>query len=411
MATRSVLVNGEWLTVEVYRFDELQNFTVAGGTWVGFATEFKIRGGPRDFLKVGVEPLPPGATPNEQHGLLNWLPKAAFVTLLSVLCGRHATDDRFIQISPRGPELLDPQRASMGFFRRRSRYDVLRVVAQRLDAPASNLELAPSVVHESSLITRLYESADIVSAFEYWQREGILLGLAFNNTCVIDENRDEDVVRRIKSYDWEECHAPHATQVQVAAANNVELHTMRTAGGHELPGRTLSRITVGRAPRSIAVEIKLPGATKWSQLGDIRIEDGIATLPVPLVFLSYAREDRGLVDKLADQLWNDGFLVWIDTRDLLPGDDWHARIDDAIEGADYVVVCLSKQACDKAGEFQRELKYALSQRELRPGGTRYIVPVLLERCDPPREFRDIQWGRLWEPDGYEKLKRALKCDQ
>jgi len=73
-----------------------------------------------------------------------------------------------------------------------------------------------------------------------------------------------------------------------------------------------------------------------------------------------------------------------------------------------VLVFLSRASCSKTGYVQREIKYAFEQRDLRPDGERYIIPVLIDSCEPPRRFRDIQWLCLWEPGEYEKLKQSLR---
>lgn len=127
-----------------------------------------------------------------------------------------------------------------------------------------------------------------------------------------------------------------------------------------------------------------------------------------MLFVSCAHEDQLAVEGIADQLWQDGFLTWLDKKDLLPGDEWKTRIEDAIERADYVLVFLSKTSVKKVGYVQKELKFALKQREIRPSGHRYIVPILLEPCEPPRELRDIHWLNTWEEGWYEKLKAALR---
>ena len=189
---------------------------------------------------------------------------------------------------------------------------------------------------------------------------------------------------------------------------STELHTIQTAAKKQTPAGTEIELRVGMAPGSVRVRVKLPGARKWADLGDVAVVDGIATLPVPMVFVAYAKQDVNEARQLADKLWDDGFLVWMDERDLLPGDDWEQRIDDAIERSDFAVIALSSASCAKLGQFQREVKYAFGQRELRPAGHRFIIPVLLDECIPPREFRDIHWAKLWEPHGYQKLRQAMR---
>ena len=187
-----------------------------------------------------------------------------------------------------------------------------------------------------------------------------------------------------------------------------EVHTIRAAGKKEVPSGTKIELRLGSLSGTVRVSIQLPGQKHPSDLGDIQVVDGVVELPVKLLFISYACEDQSDVEALADQLWQDGFLTWLDKKDLLPGDDWKARIEDAIERADYVLVFFSKTSVNKIGFVQKELRYALDQQDLRPSGQRYIVPILLEECETPRELRHIHWLKSWEQGAYDKLKLALK---
>ncbi|MCD4751567.1 MAG: toll/interleukin-1 receptor domain-containing protein [Anaerolineaceae bacterium] len=189
---------------------------------------------------------------------------------------------------------------------------------------------------------------------------------------------------------------------------NTELHSILTEGNKEIPKGTTIQLRVGRLPSTVRIEIQLPGQKTPTDLGDLPIADGIVRLPLKLLFFSYAREDRDKVQELADRLWQQGFLTWLDTKDLLPGDTWKSKIEDAIERADYVLVFLSKTSVNKVGYVQRELRYALERQQLRPAGTRYIIPIRLNSCELPRELHKIQWLDLWEESAYKKLKTALQ---
>jgi hypothetical protein len=103
-------------------------------------------------------------------------------------------------------------------------------------------------------------------------------------------------------------------------------------------------------------------------------------------------------------------MTWFDRKDLLPGDDWRRKIDDAIERSDFVLTFMSAASVSKTGYFQRELKYALEQRQMRPDGTRYIIPVVIGDCDPPASVRDIQWLRTETRGWYQQLLRAMDHD-
>ena len=187
-----------------------------------------------------------------------------------------------------------------------------------------------------------------------------------------------------------------------------ELHTIRTAGKKEVPHGTVIGMRIGALPATINLEIQLPGQKVPTHLANLPVIDGVIELPLKLVFFSYAREDSDVVHKLADKLWQDSFLTWVDTKDIMPGDNWEARIEDAIERSDYALVFLSEISVKKVGYVQRELKYALEQQRLHPSAARYIIPIRIDPCKPPRELRHIQWLDYWEDGAYIKLKKALR---
>jgi hypothetical protein len=60
-----------------------------------------------------------------------------------------------------------------------------------------------------------------------------------------------------------------------------------------------------------------------------------------IIFLCHASEDKIEVQRLYQRLHADGFVPWLDTENLLPGQDWDYEIKKAVRAADAVVVCLS----------------------------------------------------------------------
>ena len=188
---------------------------------------------------------------------------------------------------------------------------------------------------------------------------------------------------------------------------NTNLHGIGFAKGHEPPNGTLLELRVGSIPGHARVKLKLPGQQNLKDLGDLPIVDGQLELPVTYAFLSYATEDEHAVSAVETRLKQDGFLTWFAPKDLKGGDAWKDAIDEAIERSDYILVFLSRQSSTKTGYFQREIKYAFEQRELRPDSERYIIPVLLEDFEPPRSFKDIHWVEYWKPNGYERLRDSI----
>jgi hypothetical protein len=186
-----------------------------------------------------------------------------------------------------------------------------------------------------------------------------------------------------------------------------ELRNIVTKGRKQVPPGTNVMLSLGELPGTLTVRVQLPGQVAWTLYADLQIRDGKIELPVSLAFLSHAKEDREFVASLAAQLLQDGVLTWFDETDLLPGDDWKRKIDEGIDKSDFVLVFLSSASVSKTGYFQRELKYALEQQQLRPEGGRYIIPIVIDDCRPPPSLRGIHWLRADQPDWYERLKRAI----
>jgi hypothetical protein len=94
----------------------------------------------------------------------------------------------------------------------------------------------------------------------------------------------------------------------------IVLHTIQ---GHQVPAGTLLMLRKSELPGHVEVDIRLPWQAKYSNLGSLPIKDGIVVLPVKVVFLCHANEDKEVVKKLGDQLLQDGYIPWFDDKDLV----------------------------------------------------------------------------------------------
>ncbi len=193
---------------------------------------------------------------------------------------------------------------------------------------------------------------------------------------------------------------------RMGGRGTTELHTI-TSGGKETPPGTVLKLTPSQRPGHINAELRMPDQTASLTFKDLPIRDGVVELPVKLAFLCHATEDKRTVERVAKRLTEDGVLTWLDTKDLLPGDDWQHKIEQAIESSDYVLVFLSGASCSKTGYVQKEIRYALDQQGLRPLSRRYVIPILIDDCAPPAQFSNIHWLRMGEEGWYEKLRRSL----
>jgi hypothetical protein len=129
---------------------------------------------------------------------------------------------------------------------------------------------------------------------------------------------------------------------------------------------------------------------------------------VPLIFLSYAKEDSSRVRAIYRRLRTEHLNPWLDVADLLPGQEWESAIVSAIRSARFVIVFLSNHSVSKRGYVQKEIREALDAADRVPEGDIYIIPVRLEECPVPERLAKLQWVDVFRHKGLSKLVRALK---
>ena len=136
-------------------------------------------------------------------------------------------------------------------------------------------------------------------------------------------------------------------------------------------------------------------------------------------FISYGRADSHQVDLLQRALQASGVPVWRDTADLLPGEDWHMKIRNAItDNALVFIACFSRSSLSCDISYQNEeLTLAIDQLRLRRPDEPWLIPVRLDECDIPdlnigggRTLASIQcadvFGDRFE-EGAERLVAAV----
>ncbi|HKX43916.1 MAG TPA: toll/interleukin-1 receptor domain-containing protein, partial [Burkholderiaceae bacterium] len=117
------------------------------------------------------------------------------------------------------------------------------------------------------------------------------------------------------------------------------------------------------------------------------------------VFISYARENRGAAQRLADALVENRLRVWWD-RDLVPGSEFAAAIEAQLIGA-AVVVGLWSQDSVRSAFVRDECAWALRADKL--------VPVRIEEVDLPLGFGQLHTLDLldWDGDADDAAFQAL----
>lgn len=102
------------------------------------------------------------------------------------------------------------------------------------------------------------------------------------------------------------------------------------------------------------------------------------------VFISYVREDAAQIDRLVAHLESNHIGVWLDRRDLIPGERWKSAIRRAIKNGAFFVACFSGNYTErKLTYMNEELLLAVEELRLRPRDQVWFIPIRLSRCTLP----------------------------
>ena len=126
------------------------------------------------------------------------------------------------------------------------------------------------------------------------------------------------------------------------------------------------------------------------------------------IFLSYAREDEPQVRDVYRHLREAGFEVWMDKISLLPGQRWQQEIPRAIRNSNFILIFFSKNSVAKQGYVQREFRLALDTLEEMPPDAIHTIPIRLDDCQIPEQFRHLQWSDLSEAGEFDRIVQALR---
>lgn len=131
----------------------------------------------------------------------------------------------------------------------------------------------------------------------------------------------------------------------------------------------------------------------------------------PRVFISYAREDYAVANRVYQDLKSLGAEPWLDRESLLPGQKWGTEIRKAIRNADYFIALLSNTSLGKRGYVQKEFREAKGVLDEIPEGKTFFLPARVEDCKPedPR-ISELNWVDLFPsyPAGIDRILRVIR---
>ncbi len=310
---------GRWHRIEVDSAGPLQ-IAMPGGTGFGIGSRVRILHGGRGkefWVMVDAGGLS-GVGQAVLDQVKTWIPKRAVVCAAAVVGKKqHIPESGIFWVD--APDFSkDPQRSDACAFRRRCRFDVLSVMASCVNSDPPEQSCNFARLQGADTHTRIYERDDFVDAIQFWERKGYVRLLTRGLDVSIDQTRDEDMLKELSGYSWDE--------------------------GLPRP--------VANAPTSTAASV--PPAEYD-------------------VFICHASEDKAaVVFPLTAELTRQGLRVWVDYKELRLGDKLRQRIDDGLARSRFGVVIVSPRFFEKAWP-QAELD-GLIALEMAQGKKR-ILPV------------------------------------
>jgi hypothetical protein len=101
------------------------------------------------------------------------------------------------------------------------------------------------------------------------------------------------------------------------------------------------------------------------------------------LFISYSRAQTPFVDRLADQLEDNGYSLWLDYQSLVPARPWFQQIESWVDGADVVLLVVSRESLTSKN-VEPEWKRAV-ERDKR------IILVIFDAVPLPPELQGCEW--------------------
>lgn len=126
------------------------------------------------------------------------------------------------------------------------------------------------------------------------------------------------------------------------------------------------------------------------------------------IFISYAFDDKHLMERVVEYLENRNLPCWYAPRDIRPGKNYQSVIVNVIKKASAVVVLITGKIAE-AKFVQKEVERALAYNK-------FVIPVFVDGTPLPPNLElflcDLQWVKLnsftSQEDGLENLTNYLE---
>ncbi len=171
---------------------------------------------------------------------------------------------------------------------------------------------------------------------------------------------------------------------------------------------------------ALGVPLKLASASASTE-SDLQSDRGSARVSntkrtskaTPHVFVSYVRDDQTQVKRLVAALQSRGVNVWLDRRQILPGQRWKDAIRRAIREGSFFLACFSAAYSQRRRTYMNEeLTLAIEELRQRPTDRAWFIPVVLRGGSVPdrstgagESLHDLQWAELTDENWDSELDR------
>lgn len=133
------------------------------------------------------------------------------------------------------------------------------------------------------------------------------------------------------------------------------------------------------------------------------------------VFISYSSNDRPKVTRLVEELAEQGFKLWFDQEQILPGDDLVEKMAEGISKCKSFVVCLSPSFEKKPPLSWVRMEFKMAIIKEHREQKRSVIPVRIKKGGAiPTEigekaYADLTTSKRWKKN-FPRLCKALKAN-
>jgi hypothetical protein len=128
------------------------------------------------------------------------------------------------------------------------------------------------------------------------------------------------------------------------------------------------------------------------------------------VFISHTPTDEALARQVATVLQESGLDVWDERTEITPGENWAAKVAEALRESEAMVVLLTPEAL-RSSWVRRDIEYALSEKRYNQRLIPVLVPPSSEEIpqeEIPWILRRLKMIKLAEEDKEDSIKQIAQ---